>query len=253
MIEASGLSKSFRKKGGKKNERVLAIREVGFKAKDGEITGLLGPNGAGKSTTLRILATLMQPDAGQASIDGIDVQAEPTRARGKIGFLPHNSGIYPRLTAGENVAYFASISGMPENKIEQRVHELIKLLDMQDIVDRRAEGFSQGQKTKVALARAMVHSPQTLMLDEPTNGLDVMATRNLRRLIKRLAEEGRCVLFSSHIMQEVAALCDHIAIISDGRIAMADSLDQLRLRTGQEDLEDAFVIAIGESLEDEHA
>jgi len=253
MIEASGLSKSFRKKGGKKNERVLAISDVGFNAKDGEITGLLGPNGAGKSTTLRILATLMQPDAGQASIDGVDVQAEPTLARGKIGFLPHNSGIYPRLTASENVAYFASISGMPENQIEQRVQELIKLLDMQDIADRRAEGFSQGQKTKVALARAMVHSPQTLMLDEPTNGLDVMATRNLRSLIKRLADDGRCVLFSSHIMQEVAALCDHIAIISDGQIAMADSLEKLRQRTGQEDLEDAFVVAIGESLEEEHA
>ena len=147
----------------------------------------------------------------------------------------------------------ASISGMPEKQIENRVQELIKLLDMKDIADRRAEGFSQGQKTKVALARAMVHSPQTLMLDEPTNGLDVMATRNLRRLTKRLAEEGRCVLFSSHIMQEVAALCDHIAIISDGKIAMAESLDNIRKRTGQEDLEDAFVVAIGESLEEEHA
>jgi len=253
MIEVSGLTKSFAKKGGKKGERVIAVKEVGFSADDGKITGLLGPNGAGKSTTLRMLATLMKPDAGQALIDGIDVEKDPTQARGKIGFLPHNSGIYPRLSSRENISYFATISGVPENKIDQRVNELIHLLDMQDIADRRAEGFSQGQKTKVALARALVHSPQTLMLDEPTNGLDVMATRNLRRIIKRLAEAGHCVLFSSHIMQEVAALCDHIAIISEGSIAMADSLAGLRERTGQQDLEDAFVIAIGESLEQEDA
>lgn len=250
MIVANSLSKSFRKKGGKKKERVQAVRDVSFTAEDGKITGLLGPNGAGKSTTLRMLATLMHPDSGSASIDGVDVLKNPTQAREKIGFLPHNSGIYPRLTAAENVSYYASITGMQEPAIGKRIEDLIKMLDMSDIADRRADGFSQGQRTKVGLARALVHKPQTLMLDEPTNGLDVMATRNLRKLIKRLADEGHCILFSSHIMQEVAALCDHIAIISDGTIAMADSLSGIREQTGQQDLEDAFVVAIGESLEE---
>ena len=249
MIVAESLSKSFRKKGGKKNERVEAVRDVSFTADDGKITGLLGPNGAGKSTTLRMLATLMHPDSGSASIDGINVITQATQAREKIGFLPHNSGIYPRLTAKENISYYASITGMEKDATAKRIDDLIEMLDMGDIADRRAEGFSQGQRTKVGLARALVHKPQTLMLDEPTNGLDVMATRNLRKLIKRLADEGHCILFSSHIMQEVAALCDHIAIISDGTIAMADSLSGIRENTGQQDLEDAFVIAIGESLE----
>jgi len=250
MIIAESLSKSFRKKGGKKKERVKAVRDVSFTADNGKITGLLGPNGAGKSTTLRMLATLMHPDSGSASIDGIDVVKQSSQAREKIGFLPHNSGIYPRLTASENISYYASITGMQKSAIDARIKELIEMLDMGDIADRRAEGFSQGQRTKVGLARALVHKPQTLMLDEPTNGLDVMATRNLRKLIKRLADEGHCILFSSHIMQEVAALCDHIAIISEGTIAMADSLGGIRERTGQEDLEDAFVVAIGESLEE---
>lgn len=250
MIEARQLSKAFRKKGSrKKTDKVHAVIDVGFAADDGRITGLLGPNGAGKSTTLRMLATLIQPDSGTAVIDGYDVRIHPLEVRRQIGFLPHNSGIYPRLTARENIEYYAKICGLTGAAINHRIDELIGMLDMGEIAQRRAEGFSQGQRTKVGLARALVHEPKTLMLDEPTNGLDVMATRSLRKIIRRLRDEGHCILLSSHIMQEVEALCDHIAIISDGRIAMADSLAGIRQRTGQADLEDAFVVAIGERLE----
>jgi len=254
MIIAENLYKTFKKKGAKKKkDRVTAVKEVSFVAEDGLITGLLGPNGAGKSTTLRMLATLMKPDSGTASIDGFDILQDPLAVRQQIGFMPHNSGIYPRLTAKENIRYYANVCGLHGNDLEKRIDELVDMLDMDDFKDRRSDGFSQGQRTKVAIARALVHKPKTLMLDEPTNGLDVMATRSLRRVIRRLKDEGHCVLFSSHIMQEVAALCDHIAIISEGSIAMADSRDGIHSRTGQSDLEDAFVIAIGESLEEEAA
>lgn len=250
MITANGLHKSFKKKGSKKKkDLVQAVSDVSFVAEDGKITGLLGPNGAGKSTSLRMLATLMTPDQGTAIIDGFDILKEPLHVRQQIGFLPHNAGIYPRLTAKENIRYYANICGMQGAILEKRIDELVDMLDMGEFQDRRSDGFSQGQRTKVGLARALVHKPKTLMLDEPTNGLDVMATRSLRKLIRRLRDEGHCILFSSHIMQEVAALCDHIAIISDGTIAMADSLDAIHERTGQMDLEDAFVIAIGEKLE----
>lgn len=253
MIVCENLHKTFRKKGGSRKERIVAVEDVSFTAADGRITGLLGPNGAGKSTTLRILATLLQADSGRAEIDGVDVAKAPNRVRSNIGFLPHNSGIYPRLTASENVIYYARVCGLEDGDAVRRTAELVELLDMQDIAERRAEGFSQGQKTKVALARALVHEPRTLLLDEPTNGLDVMATRKLRHLIRRLADEGHCIVFSSHIMQEVAALCHHIAIISDGVIAMEDTLEGIRERTGQSDLEDAFVIAIGERLDGDAA
>ena len=248
MINTEKLSKSFPKKGSRR-VRIQAIKNISFVAEDGKITGLLGPNGAGKSTTLRILASLIQPDSGSAYIDGFDVLKDALAIRKQIGFLPHSSGIYPRLTARENIHYYAEIAQISAAQIRSRVSELIELLDMREFADRRAEGFSQGQRTKVALARALVHKPKTLMLDEPTNGLDVMATRNLRKIIRRLKDNGHCILLSSHIMQEVQALCDHIAIISDGKIALADSLAGIRAKTGQSDLEDAFVVAIGESLE----
>jgi len=213
------------------------------------ITGLLGPNGAGKSTTLRMLATLIRADQGLAKIDGIDVNENPLAARKSFGYMPHNSGIYPRLTAKENVEYYGRISGLSKKEAAYRADELIQLLDMDDIALRRTEGFSQGQKTKVGLARALIHSPKTLMLDEPTNGLDVIATRNLRSIIRRLRDQGHCILFSSHIMQEVAVLSDHIAIICDGKVVMTDSLEGILRETGQNDLEDAFVVAIGGTLD----
>ena len=236
MIRVEGIYKSF--------GEVRAVRGVSFDAPDGKITGLLGPNGAGKSTTLRVLYTVLKPDAGSALIDGIDVVRESLRARQRIGALPHGSGLYPHLTARENVAYFARLCGLDKAEVDDRVDEIIRLLEIEDFAERRTKGFSQGQRTKVSLARALVHDPQNVILDEPSNGLDVMATRSLRHLILKLKDAGRCVLFSSHVMQEVAALCDDICIIANGQVAIDDSIDGIRARTGCDDLEDAFVHAI---------
>ncbi len=223
---------------------VHAVRGVSFEAVDGKITGLLGPNGAGKSTTLRILYTVLRPDSGTATIDGTDVVADSLGARQKIGALPHGAGLYPQLTARENIAYYGYLSGLDEALIDERVARIIELLEIGDFADRRTKGFSQGQRTKVALARALVHEPQHIILDEPTNGLDVMATRSLRELILKLRDSGRCILFSSHVMQEVAALCDDIVIIANGKVAIHDTAEGICARTGHDDLEEAFVQAI---------
>lgn len=236
MIVVKNLQKSF--------GDVKAVRGVSFAAPDGKITGLLGPNGAGKSTTLRILYTVLKPDAGTATIDGSDVVTHSLDARRRIGALPHGAGLYPQLSARENVAYYARLCGLDEAVIDDKVAGIIDLLEIGDFADRRTKGFSQGQRTKVSLARALVHDPQNIILDEPSNGLDVMATRSLRRLILKLKADGRCVLFSSHVMQEVAALCDDIVIIAAGKVAIDDSADGIRERTGCDDLEDAFVKAI---------
>ena len=236
MIVVNGLHKSF--------GEVKAVDGVSFNAEDGKITGLLGPNGAGKSTTLRILYTVMKPDAGTAAIDGIDVVANPLEARARIGTLPHGSGLYPHLTARENIAYYARLYGMSPDDIGDRVQTVIEQLDIKDFADRKTKGFSQGQRTKVSLARSLVHGPKNVLLDEPSNGLDVMATRALRDLIRQLRDAGKCVLFSSHVMQEVAALCDEIVIISSGKVAVHDSPNGIRRSTGCDDLEEAFVKAI---------
>lgn len=236
MITVSDIHKSFGK--------IRAVRGVSFDAPDGKITGLLGPNGAGKSTTLRVLYTVLKPDRGRASIDGVDVVADSLKARQRIGALPHGAGLYPHLTARENIAYFAKLCGLGPNDIDDRVDAIVTLLEIGDFADRRSKGFSHGQRTKVALARALVHDPQNIILDEPSTGLDVMATRSLRNLILKLKADGRCVLFSSHVMQEVAALCDDIVIIANGKVAIDDSADGIRNRTGCDDLEDAFVRAI---------
>ena len=236
MIKVDRIHKSF--------GNVQALRGVSFAAPDGKITGLLGPNGAGKSTIMRVLYTVLRPDKGYASVDGIDVVADSLGARRRIGALPHGAGLYPHLTARENIAYFARLCGVEKGVLDDQVDNIIKLLEIGDFADRRTKGFSQGQRTKVALARALVHDPQNVILDEPTNGLDVMATRSLRDLILKLKDAGRCVLFSSHVMQEVAALCDDICIIADGVVAIDDSIDGIRERTGCDDLEDAFVAAI---------
>jgi len=236
MISVNGLHKSF--------GAVKAVDGVSFEARDGRITGLLGPNGAGKSTTLRVLYTVLRPDGGTAFIDGADVVTDSLKARSRIGTLPHGAGLYPHLSARENIAYYARLYGMDCEQIDERVQGIIDQLDIADIADRRTKGFSQGQRTKVALARALVHSPQNIILDEPSNGLDVMAIRSLRQLIRTLKNTGKCVLFSSHVMQEVAALCDEIVIIAEGRVAMHDSPDGIRNQTGCDDLEEAFVRAI---------
>ena len=236
MIIVEDLHKSF--------GEVKAIQGVSFRAEDGKITGLLGPNGAGKSTTLRALYTVLKPDSGTATIDGINVVEDSVGARSRIGTLPHGSGLYPHLTARENISYYAKLYDMPADIIDGRVQKVIDELDINDFADRRTKGFSQGQKTKVSLARSLVHGPQNILLDEPSNGLDVMATRALRELIRGLRETGKCVLFSSHVMQEVAALCDEIVIISSGKVAMQDTPDGIRAATGCDDLEEAFVKAI---------
>ena len=237
MIEVNNLRKYF--------GSVKAVDDVSFSAQDGQITGLLGPNGAGKSTTLRILYTAYLPDSGEALIDRRNVASERRAVRSTIGVLTHGAGIYERLSARENINYFGELHGLSGKELTRRVDYLADLLDMSDFIERRAKGFSQGQKTKVALARALVHNPKNVLLDEPTNGLDVMATRGLREVIQRLKAEGHCVLFSSHVMQEVAALCDEIVIIAKGTVAASGTPKSLRAQTGAETLEDAFVDAIG--------
>ncbi|SDZ21898.1 sodium transport system ATP-binding protein [Lysobacter sp. yr284] len=241
MITAHDLHKSFKTKTG----TVAAVQGVDFEARDGQITGLLGPNGAGKTTTLRMLYTLMRPDRGEVRVDGVDAAKDPAAVRRALGVLPDARGVYKRLTARENIAYFGELHGLGRAQIEQRTAALAKALDMGDILDRQTEGFSQGQRTKTAIARALVHDPRNVILDEPTNGLDVMTTRAMRGFLRGLREEGRCVIFSSHIMQEVAALCDRIVIIAKGQVVAAGTADELRAHTGEDNLEDAFVKAIG--------
>jgi sodium transport system ATP-binding protein len=241
MLRVEGLRKSFRTRGG----LLQAVDGVSFEAADGEITGLLGPNGAGKTTTLRVLYTLMRPDAGRVFVDGIDALAEPTLARRRLAVLPDARGIYKRLTARENVAYFGELHGMAPERIAERTARLAATLGMEDFIDRRAEGFSQGQRTKTAIARALVHDPRNVVLDEPGNGLDVMTTRALREFLLGLRAEGRCVLLSSHLMQEVARLCDRIVVVARGRVVANGTAEELRAATGCASLEDAFVRVIG--------
>ena len=244
MIVAEHLRKTFPGKG-KDKTPVIAVDDVGFSARDGEITGLLGPNGAGKTTTLRMLYTLMTPETGRVLVDGVDVAHDPERVRRSLGVLPDARGVYKRLTARENIDYFGKLHGMSPSDIAQRTDKLAAALQMQDFLDRSTEGFSQGQRTKTAIARALIHDPKNVILDEPTNGLDVMTTRGLRGFLKELRAEGRCVIFSSHIMQEVAALCDRIVVIANGRVTAQGTPDELRALTGEANLEDAFVKLIG--------
>jgi len=237
MIQVTDLSKRFGK--------VQAVERVSFMAPDGRITGLLGPNGAGKSTTLRMLATLLRPDSGDAMVDGQSAVKNPIEVKRRIGVLSHASGLYPQLTARENIMYFAELHGLNRPTAKARIEELSRLLELSEFLDRKAKGFSQGQRLKTALARALVHSPKNLILDEPTNGLDVMAVRNLRALLHRLREQGHCILFSSHVMQEVALLCDEVVVIAQGRVAASGTIESLRAEAGEASLEDAFVKLIG--------
>ena len=237
MIEVERLHKSFGNK--------VAVEDVSFSARDGEITGLLGPNGAGKTTTLRMLYTLLRPDRGRITVDGLDAAADPLEVRRRLGVLPDARGLYKRLSARENIAYFAQLHGLDPVLIRRRSDELIQALAMQDIAERRVEGFSQGERVKTAIARALVHDPRHIVLDEPSNGLDVIATRALRDFLRQLKAQGRCVLFSTHIMQEVAALCDRIVIIGGGRVVADGTPQALREQAGEQSLEEAFVKIIG--------
>jgi len=237
MIRVSNLHKSF--------GPVKAVQGISFEARDGEVTGLLGPNGAGKTTTLRMLYSLLPPDQGEIQIDGKDPVRDALAIKRSIGVVPDNRGLYPRLSARENIRYFGELHGMSGSEIQERIGQFEILLNMTDFMDRRCEGFSQGQRVKVAIARAMVHKPRTVLLDEPSNGLDVMSTRELRKYILTLRGEGHCIILSTHIMQEVAALCDRIVIIAGGRIAAEGTPQALLDRTGCRSLEDAFVNLIG--------
>lgn len=237
MIEVRNLHKAF--------GEVKAVNGVSFKARDGEITGLLGPNGAGKTTTLRMLYSLLPPDSGEIRIDGLSPTTDAMAIKRTLGVVPDSRGIYTRLTARENIAYYGELHGMAKRTIRERIEELVQTLDMGDFIDRRTEGFSQGQRVKVAIARAMVHQPQTVLMDEPSNGLDVMSTRALREYIRSLKHAGQSVVLSTHIMQEVAALCDRIVIIAKGRVAADGTAEELMERAGKDSLEDAFVQLIG--------
>jgi len=237
MIRLENLHKRF--------GEVRAVDGVSFTAADGAVTGLLGPNGAGKTTTLRMLYTLMRPDEGRILVDDVDAVIDPQGARLRLGVLPDGSGLYPRLTAREHIEYFGELQGITGADLRNRTEHLLKMLDMTAIADRRAAGYSHGERTKTALARAIVHNPKNVLLDEPTNGLDVMSTRAVRDIIRRLKSEGHTVLFSSHVMQEVSALCDTIVVIARGQIVASGSPDDLRAQTGQQNLEDAFVALTG--------
>lgn len=238
MITTQNLAKRFGSK--------VAVEDVSFTARDGVITGLLGPNGAGKTTTLRMLYGLIRPDQGKVEIDGRTfADEEPSELRAALGVVPDEAGLYTRLTPREHLRYSGELQGLTGHQLEAAVETLIDVFELGALADRRTEGFSHGERRKLALARALVHDPRNVLLDEPTNGLDVMSTRVLRRLIKRLAERGKCVVFSSHVMQEVSALCDRVVIVAAGRVVAEGSPDELLQRTGQSNLEDAFVQLIG--------
>src|SRR5664279_2692551 len=240
MIAVDGIAKAF----GQRRE-IVAVAGVSLAAADGEITGLLGPNGAGKTTLLRMLATLMRPDAGTATIDRRDVVRDRYEVRRNIGVLSDARGLYPRLTGRENIRYYGTLHGATAAALDARIDELVHALGIEDIADRRAQGYSQGERMKVAIARALVHDPHTLLLDEPTNGLDIMSTRALRTLLQGLRDQGRCLVFSSHVMQEVTALCDRIVILGHGRVVAAGTAAELVARSGAATLEDAFVTLLG--------
>jgi sodium transport system ATP-binding protein len=242
MIAIRGLKKSF--------GAVQAVRDVTFSAADATVTGLLGPNGAGKTTALRMLSGLMRPDAGSIEVDGTDVIADPMAARRLMGLLPDSRGLYPRLTPREHVRYFGELHGLAGLALDEHTEDLLHRLGLDELKDRRVAGFSQGERTKVAVARALVHRPRNVILDEPTNGLDVMSTRAVRELIRGLRQDGCCVLFSSHIMQEVSALCDRIVVIAHGTVVAEGAPDDLRQKTGKSDLEDAFVALAGLEAEE---
>ena len=242
MIQIEQLRKHFTQGSGRQKRSVQAVDGVDFLAANGRITGLLGPNGAGKTTTLRIAAALIEPDSGQVHVDGIDVAKQPAAALARMGVLSDARGLYPRLTARENIVYYGRLHGMTAAAADARADVLAKTLDMQALLDRRTEGFSQGERMKTALARALVHNPPNIVLDEPTNGLDVLATRALRETLRRLRDdEGKCIVFSTHIMQEVERLCDHVVVVAQGRTVAAGTVAELSAATQETDFEETFV------------
>ncbi|WP_313704376.1 ATP-binding cassette domain-containing protein [Massilia sp.] len=237
MIEVQDVRKQF--------GEVQALGGVSFSARDGQITALLGPNGAGKTTLLRTLIGLLERDHGSIAIDGVDPQQDPLAVRRNIGFLTDQFGLYERLSTREYLAYFGELNGMGGTALRERIDEVSELLAMDDILERRAKGFSQGQRIKVALARTLLHRPRHLLLDEPSRGLDVMATRALRHALTALRKDGCCVIMATHVMQEVTHLCDDVIVIAKGHTVAQGSPEELCRRTGIASLEDAFVSLVG--------
>jgi sodium transport system ATP-binding protein len=255
MIDVQQLAKRFGQGRGRKAKVVQAVAAVSFTATDGRITGLLGPNGAGKTTSLRMIAGLIEPDSGRVQVDGIEVARSPQAALARMGVLSDARGLYPRLSARENIVYYGRLHGMADEAANARAEVLAEMLEMKPLLDRRTDGFSQGERMKTALARALVHDPQNIILDEPTNGLDVLATRSLREALRRLRDEhGKCIVFSTHIMQEVERLCDHVVVVSHGRTVAQGSVPSLCAQTGESDFEETFVrLAFTDREREEHA
>ena len=240
MIEVKNLSKHYGQ-----NKEIKAVDGVSFTCPDGQITGLLGPNGAGKTTTLRMIVGLIAPLTGTVVVDGQDVRQNPTAVRRLLGVQSDMNGVYPRLTPREQFRYYGRFYGLHGQELEGRVQAVIDELEMKEIADRRAEGFSRGQRQKIVIGRALVHNPPNVLMDEPTNGLDVMAVRHTRETIRQMRDQGRCVLFSTHYMDEAERLCDNIAIIVGGKIVASGSPAGLIAQTGKDNLEDAFVALAG--------
>jgi sodium transport system ATP-binding protein len=215
------------------------LRGISFDAQSGEIFGLLGPNGAGKTTTLRIICTLLAPDAGSVEVRGFDTRTHPQDVRRRVGVVTAEIGIYPRLSARENIAYFAELSGVLDGELSRRVDTVLERLDMQSFANQRAESLSSGQKQKVAIARAIVNDPPVLMFDEPTSNLDVLASREVREFMVESKGRGKCVIFSTHVLHDAERLCDRVAIIHQGRIIASGSTAEVKGR--YQDLEDSFL------------
>lgn len=242
MIEAKSLTKIFKDK---KRGEIRAVDDISFICKEGEVFGLLGPNGAGKTTTLRMLSTAIKPSSGTAIIEGADVVKDPQRVRNVIGFLSGNTGLYGRLTAREMVEYFGKLYGMDKREIQSRTEKIFNLLDMHEFANSRNEKLSTGMKQKVSIARSVLHDPPVMIFDEPTSGLDVMSSRTIVQFIRQCRDEGKCVIFSTHIMSEAMRLCDRIAIIHKGKIYYDGTIPEILKQTGQNNLEDAFIKMIG--------
>lgn len=225
--------------------QVKALDGMSFEARDGEITGLLGPNGAGKTTALRCVYGLTQPTQGEIEVDGHRVTSDVMAVRAALGVFTDKFGLYDRLTAREQIGYFAELNGVYGADRDRAINQMVGLLDMQDIIERKTEGFSQGQRMKVGLARSLIHEPQNFVLDEPTRGLDVMSTRKLRGLLRNLRDQGRCIVFSSHVMQEVALLCDRVIIVREGAVCATGEPAALCEQAGESQFEEAFLKLIG--------
>lgn len=246
MIEARQLTKTFTDK---KRGVITAVDSVTFTCQPGRIYGLLGANGAGKTTTLRMLATLLRPSSGSATIAGHDIATAPEQVRANVGFLAASTALYGRLSAREMVAYFGRLNGMPDDAIRARIQILADELGMHDFLDRRCDKFSTGMKQKTSIARTLVHDPAVMIFDEPTLGLDVMTARSIVRFVRDCRARGKTVIYSTHVMSEVEKLCDTIGIIHNGRLVAEGSLDQLRAKFGEQDMEEIFVKAVGGEAE----